>query len=213
MHSARTGRMEAIVIFLPGGVGLSHPLLFTIFLLCSTGIFADGIAVNAGGNLLVSSAEGWSPKAQAGACLDLGVSYLFSDLVGPAVSFSFRNQWPSDAANGFVYRGYMEFGLSLLALAQWKLISAPDLGDIRWGVGGGFGASMGLYQYTTLAFFIPSIEMSAFASWSPAGMPSMDLTVSLPLSLVLRRDLGWSFSVGLSVGVGYIPWRSGAVAQ
>ena len=152
---------------------------------------------------MVSDAVGFGVKAQPGLDFSLSVALPFGDLVGPGIGIVMTNQWPSSAAAGFSIRGYSELGASVFVLGQLKVASVKSLGDIRAGGTIGMTASMAQYSDTTLAFFVPSLDASAFVSLRPArGL--WECALSVPFRLLLRKDMGYALSVGLSATATYV---------
>ena len=110
---------------------------------------------------------------------------------------------PSDVSGGFLYRGYSGGAMALMALFLPTIVSTPGFGVMRAGGGAGMAAALPSYWYTTLAFFYLEPRVEGLIDWTPAGLPSLTFHVSLPIAMQLRRDMSYSFSAGIGIGVLY----------
>jgi hypothetical protein len=128
-------------------------------------------------------------------------------MIGPGVSLSWGNVWPSDLAGGYGYRGYWEAGLSAYLYFQMPVFTVESLGVFRAGGRAGMSASLATYQYTTLTFFLPSVDISPFLSFSPSALKGWSFSFAVPARLLLRRDLAWSWSIGIELATMYTPGK------
>ncbi len=191
---------------------LSRALLFIILLICTTGKLAAftlgsfSLGATVGGAAVISEAAGFGPKSQLGVSASLTAAFpFFEDAIGPGVSIFTTNVWPSDLGGGFGYRGYSDMGLSAFVLGQWVIASLSGVGDFRLGGTAGMSGSIATYQYSTLVFFVPSVDATVFLAWTPSAAPEWDFTLSLPARLLLRKDLSYSYSLGLLLGAAWVP--------
>jgi len=93
--------------------------------------------------------------------------------------------------------------MAIMAQAGWVIVSSPSFGLLRAGGGIGIAAALPSYWYTTLAFFYLEPRAQALLDWEPAGLPRFDFQLSLPIAFQLRRDLDYSMSTGIGIGVMY----------
>ncbi len=161
----------------------------------------------------MTSVENVPTKTQAGLGTSLTATFPFCDIVGPGLSVFISNVWPSDAGGWVIMRGYYEVGLSAFVLGQAKVLSLPDIGDFRAGGRIGMGASIAGYQYSTLVFFMPSLDLAGFFEWTPAAIPNWDFTITIPMRWMLRRDVAFSGSFGLELGASFAIDDSRRTAQ
>jgi hypothetical protein len=182
----------------------SRPVLFLIFMFCTTGM-ASALSVGLSGNggIASTTVDGAPTKLQMGAGAAITAEFPFFDTIGPGISVVFSNLWPSDASGWMILRGYMELGLSVFVLYQARVLSLPGFGDIRAGGRVGMSASMGEYLPSTLVFFMPSADLAPFLKWTPTGIPNFSFSIALPARWLLRRDAVFSGSLGLELGVSY----------
>ena len=152
---------------------------------------------------MVTSVENVPTKTQMGLGTSLTATFPFFDTIGPGFSIFLSNIWPSDASGWVVVRGYYEIGLSAFVLGQARLLSLADIGDFRAGGRAGMSASIAGYTYSTLVFYMPSIDLAGFFTWTPASLPNWDFSVAIPLRWLLRRDVRFSGSFGLEIGVSF----------
>jgi hypothetical protein len=184
----------------------SRPVLFLIFLFCTTGwLSALSLGITGWGDIVVTSVTGAPIKAQPGLGASLTVSIPFFDLVGPGFSLLLSNVWPSDAGGWVIVRGYSEVGLSGFVLGQAKVLSLPGIGDFRAGGRAGMSASIAGYPPSTLVFFMPSVDFAGFLTWTPEAIPNWDFSITVPLRIMLRPDVAFSGSFGLELGVAFSP--------
>jgi hypothetical protein len=192
----------------------SRAVLFLIFLFCTTGwLQALGLGISGLGDIVVTSVENVPTKTQMGLGTSLTATFPFFDTLGPGFSVFLSNTWPSDASGWVIVRGYLEIGLSAFVLGQAKVLSLPDIGDFRAGGRVGTSASIAGYQYSTLVFFMPSIDMAGFFTWTPAAIPNWDVTITIPIRWILRRDVAFSCSFGLEIGASFAIDDSRRVAE
>jgi hypothetical protein len=180
-------------------------VLFLIFLFCTTGwLHALGLGISGLGDIVVTSVEGAPTKTQIGVGTSITAAFPFFDIAGPGFSIFLSNVWPSDLSGWVGLKGYYEFGLSAFVLGQAKVLSLSDIGDFRAGGRAGMSASMAGYTYSTLVFYMPSIDLAGFFTWTPAALPNWDFTIAIPMRWILRRDVAFSGSFGLEIVASYV---------
>jgi hypothetical protein len=128
----------------------------------------------------------------------LGIAPAF----GLGVGLSLANAWPSGASGGYQIRGYSELDAS--AFAELAFPFTVMGARARAGADAGASASIATYSYTALSFFFPCADLAPFVSVRLPGVPWLELRTALPMRLILRRDLSWGFSAGLSLGAGWV---------
>ena len=151
----------------------------------------------------IVSAPGCGPKEQGGGGGELYFFFPLNGWLGIAGTFGLFETVPSDTTGGFVYRGYGSGALGISLEAGGQIADWPTVGRLAAGGGIGASADWGAYQYTTLYFFYPETFVEGFLDFSFAGLPSLRLRFSLPVSVQFRRDLDYSFSAALGLGVIY----------
>jgi hypothetical protein len=182
----------------------SRSLLFIILIFWTTGgISAFSLGLGGTGTVTMSAGQGFGPKLQYGG--GMSIDFFFPILTWLSLDASIEGFTvsPSDISGGFVYRGYSGGALGIMVLFMETIAASPGLGTIRGGGGAGFGAALPSYWYTTLAFFYLEPRIQGLLEWTPAGLPRMDVQLSLPIRMQLRRDMSYSACTGLGVGVLY----------
>lgn len=177
-------------------------LLFIIFGLWTTGgAAALSIGLSGGPRAHLSAADGYSPKAQlggeAGVLLTAPVTTWLS--LGGSAGVVGANA--SDMLGGFAYRSYVGGFLGFVAEASASLSSRKYAGELRGGGRLGLLANVAVYGNTSLAFFFPSVGLDGILTWRPAALSYLDIGITVPLRLDLRRDMQFSGSAGLGLTV------------
>jgi hypothetical protein len=175
-------------------------ILFIIFSLWTTGgAVALSIGLYGGPAVHLSAADGYSPKAQlggeAGVLLTAPVARWLS--LGGSAGVVGANA--SDMLGGFGYRSYVGGFLGFVAEASAALSSRKYTGELRGGGRLGLLANIAEYGTTSLAFFFPSLGLDGFLAWRPAAISYLDIGITVPLRLDLRRDMQFSGSAGLGL--------------
>ncbi|HVO37778.1 MAG TPA: hypothetical protein VMV03_02010 [Spirochaetia bacterium] len=147
--------------------------------------------------------QGYGPKEQGGGGGELYCFFPFSAWLGMAATFGLFETVPSDATGGFVYRGYGTGVLGASLEAKGPIADLSGLGRLMGGGSVGAAAAWAAYQYTTLYFFYPEVLAEGFLDFAFSGLPSLHVRFSLPLAAQFRRDLDYSFSASLGLGVIY----------
>ena len=179
-----------------------------LFLICSfwatAGAHAFSIGGSAGGTATISAGQGFGPKLQYGGGLTLDFYFpLTASWAGIETSVVAFTVQPSDISGDFLYRGYSGGAVTVMSVFTGTIAASPRLGEIRGGVRAGIGAALPSYWYTTLAFFYLEPRVEGLATWTPAALPQFTFALALPVAMQLRRDLDYSVSTGLSIGVLY----------
>jgi len=151
----------------------------------------------------VSAGQGFGPKLQYGGGFSLDFVFPLSPWILLDASIEGFTVAPSDISGGFLYRGYSGGAVALMALFLPTILSTPELGVMRAGGGAGMAAALPSYWYTTLAFFYLEPRVEGLVDWTPPALPTFTFRLSLPVAMQLRRDMSYSFSAGLGIGVLY----------
>jgi hypothetical protein len=189
-------------------VRFSRPLLFIIFSFWTTGLLgALSMGTTLDGRIHRAAGQGFPPKIQlgGGSSIDLRVPLL--DWLSLAMSFEFQGVLPSDTNGGFLYRGYGGTSLWLAVEAGDTIASWKGLGTLKAGGSLGAGGWIAGYQHTALNFSYPEAQVGCFLVFSPAALPALDVRVSLPVRMQFRRDLDYSLSVGMGIGIAFALWE------
>ncbi|MGA2764687.1 MAG: hypothetical protein ABSG17_15150 [Spirochaetia bacterium] len=151
----------------------------------------------------ISSSQGYGPKEQGGGGAELYVLFPILSWLRVGASFGLFETLPSDTTGGFVYRGYGTGALGVSVEAAGVLSQSEAAGTLEAGGRVGLNADWGAYQYTSLFFFYPETLAEPFLGFRFAGLPSLQARLSLPFRVQFRRDLDYSFSASLALGVNY----------
>lgn len=180
-------------------------LLVLLVLLAGTSPPLSALSIGLTGTAVaqIASAEGFGPKVQAGGggCIDVAVPVLAGLEIDASIGL--LNVSLSDASGGFAYRGFSGGDLCVSVEAFAPIGSWKGFGQLTAGGGLGVAAVVAGYQSTTLCFFYPEIRAEAFLECNPAFLPSLGIRLSVPVSLQLRRDVDYSVTTGLGMGVRY----------
>ncbi len=153
--------------------------------------------------MTISAGQGFGPKQQYGGGLSMDFVFPLSSWVALDSSIDAFTVAPSDISGGFVYRGYSGGAMGLLVLFAWPISESQRLGQLRAGFGAGIGAALPSYWYTTLAFFYVEPRLRGLLTWTPAALPAFTFQLYVPVAMQLRRDLDYSVSGGVGIGVVY----------
>ncbi len=118
-------------------------------------------------------------------------------------SFGLYETLPSDTTGGFVYRGYGTGALGVFLEAAGTIGTWARVGKFEAGGQIGANADWAAYQYTSLFFFYPELMTAGFIGMRLAGLPALQIRLSLPVRFQLRRDLDYSFLAAISLGANY----------
>ena len=183
-----------------------HPraVLSLIFIVWTTGtVSAFSLGLSGGEITQISAAEGFGPKLQYGGGGSLVMHFPVLSWLDIATNLDFFSIAPSDLSGGFGYRGFSWGDLAVLAEARSRLADSPRLGRLEAGGGLGLASVLAAYEYTTLYFFYLEPRIEGFVAWAPSFLPDFDLRLSVPVGWQLRRDLDYSFTAGVALGVTY----------
>jgi hypothetical protein len=164
---------------------------------------AISIGLSGNGSVTMSAGQGFGPKLQYGGGASVDLVFPLMDWFRLDASLDLATVAPSDISGGFVYRGYSGAAMGLMAQAGAIIVSSPSIGVMRIGGGLGLGAALPSYWYTTLAFFYLEPRAEGFFEWEPAALPHFDFQLSVPVRFQLRRDMSYSASTGVALGVLY----------
>lgn len=182
----------------------SQTLVFTILAFWTTaGVQAFSLGLGGIGTVTLSAGQGFGPKLQYGGGFSIDFVFPILDWLRLDASIDGFTVAPSDISGGFLYRGYSGGAVAIMVQAEAAIASSPNLGVIRLGGGLGAAAALPSYWYTTLAFFYPELRAQGLIDWEPSGLPRFDFQVSVPVRMQLRRDLDYSVSAGIGIGVLY----------
>jgi hypothetical protein len=182
----------------------SRTLLFIILAFWTTlGLHAFSMGVSGTGTVTMSAGQGFGPKLQYGG--GGAIEFLFPLLAWLRLdaSLDLYTVSPSDATGGFLYRGYSGAATAIVAQAVTTIASGSAVGVLRIAGGLGFAAALPTYWYTTLAFFYLEPRAQFLLEWEPAALSRFDFQLSVPVRAQLRRDMSYSLSSGVGVGVLY----------
>jgi hypothetical protein len=169
----------------------------------TAGTHAFSLGVGGDGTATISAGQGFGPKLQYGGGFSVDMIFPLSAWTALDWSVEGFTTAPSDLSGGFLYRGYSGGAMALMALFLPTILSTPSFGVMRAGGGAGVAAALPSYWYTTLAFFYLEPRIEGLLDWTPAGLPAFTFQLSLPVAWQLRRDMGYSFSAGMGLGVLY----------
>ncbi len=183
---------------------LSRLVLFIIWGFWATaGVHAFSLGAGGSGTATLSAGQGFGPKMQYGGGFTVDAVFPLSSWVLLDWSIGGFTVAPSDLSGGFTYRGYSGGSMGIMVLLLPRIASSESLGLLQAGGGAGLVAALPSYWYTTLAFFYLEPRVEGLLAWTPAGLRSFTFELSLPLAMQLRRDMSYSFSAGLGLGVLY----------
>ena len=151
----------------------------------------------------MSAGQGFGPKLQYGGGVSIDFVFPLAEWLRLDASTIGFTVGPSDISGGFLYRGYSGGAMALMAQVGAVIVSSPTFGMLRLGGGLGLAAALPSYWYTTLAFFYLEPRAQALLDWVPSGLQRFDFQLSIPIRLQLRRDLDYSLSTGIGIGVLY----------
>jgi hypothetical protein len=199
----KRGRETYILGHMPAG---SVPRLL-LFLICGLWATAEASAFSLGlwgaGTGTISAGQGFGPKVQYGGEVSMDFVFPVREWLAIDGSVEAFTVAPSDASGGFLYRGYSGGAMGLLVVFAWPVATSPRLGELRAGFGAGIAGALPSYWYTTLAFFYLEPRLRGILAWTPAGLPSFTFQLLVPVAMQLRRDLDYSVSAGIGLGVQY----------
>jgi hypothetical protein len=182
----------------------SRTLLFIILAFWTTaGLHAFSIGAAGTGTVTMSAGQGFGPKLQYGGGASIEFVFPLLEWLRLDAALDLFTVSPSDASGGFLYRGYSGAAMAIMAQAGATLVSGASVGVVRIGGGLGFAAALPSYWYTTLAFFYLEPRGQFLLDWEPAGLPRFDFQLSVPVRAQLRRDMSYSASTGIGLGVLY----------
>jgi len=147
--------------------------------------------------------QGFGPKEQGGGGANIYLLFPLNTWLRLGASFGLAEVVPSDTTGGFVYRGYGVGALGIFVEAAGNLGSWNGVGAFEAGGQLGANADWAAYQYTTLYFFYPEVMAGGFIGLRFAGLPDLQLRLSVPFKIQLRRDLDYSLSAAISLGASY----------
>jgi hypothetical protein len=178
-------------------------LVFTISCLAATApLGAVSLALGADGLVEAAQGLGYGAKLQAFGALALRLEVPLTPWLDLVPSLDYEGALPSDAAGGFLYRGWA--GAAVALGIDMKAAVGRDASGGLFLAGGGIGAAAVLpyYTRTTLYFFFPELRAAAFLEWRPADPAGLQVRISLPVRVQLRRDMTLSAGAGLGLSVG-----------
>ena len=177
-------------------------VLFLIFLVWTTGAAAAlSISLAGSGNAQLSAVDGYGAKTQFGGEAAVDVLFPATAWLGLGVSAGWLGAMPSDMNGGFGYRAYSGGFLGFVAEASGLLASWKNVGTLRGGGRLGALANVAVYSDAGLAFFFPSLALDGFLRLTPAALPFLDFSVTVPLRVYFRRDFQFSGSAGLGMSI------------
>ncbi len=183
---------------------LSLPAVLIIFFAWTTGsLAAFSIGATGESTFQIVNAQGYGPKEQGGGGGELYFYFPLNGWLGIVATFGLFSTLPSDATGGFTYRGYGSGALGASLEAGGTIAAWENAGRLEAGGRLGASADWGAYQYTSLYFFYPEVMTEGFLDFVFAGLPSLRLRFSLPVRVQFRRDIDYSFSAALGLGVIY----------
>jgi hypothetical protein len=183
-------------------VKVPRTVLFIIFCLWTTGSAAAlSIGLCGGPRAQLSVADGYSSKAQFGGEAGVLITTPVAGWLSLGASAGVAGASASDMLGGFGYRSYVGGFLGFVAEAGTPLSSRKYSGELRGGGRLGLAANVAVYGNTSLAFFFPSLGLDAFLAWRPAAFSYLDIGITVPLRLDLRRDMQFSGSAGLGLTI------------
>jgi hypothetical protein len=169
----------------------------------TAGIHAFALGAAGNGTATISAGQGFGPKLQYGGGFTVDLVFPLSSVMALDWSVGGFTVAPSDISGGFLYRGYSGGNMALMAVFLPAIFSTSDFGVLRLGGGAGLAAALPSYWYTTLAFFYLEPRVEGLLAWTPAGLSRFTFQLSLPVAMQLRRDMSYSFSAALGLGVLY----------
>jgi len=179
-------------------------ILLSFFIVWTTArAAAVSIRLDAVGTAQEVAAPGWGPKLQAGGGIAVVLSIPFTSWFDFATSLEIFGVLPSDTTGGFSYRGFGGGALGVAAEARFLQAQSPTIGHLAFGVTAGGAAALPAYQYTALYFYYPEARLGLFLLWQPARMQNLAFRLQVPFRYQFRRDMTFSFSTGLGIGVSY----------
>ena len=170
---------------------------------------AADLGIAASGDGLVSAAPGFPAKLQGAGDIRLQCAWPVGAVVSLGLDFLLAGALASDTAGWFAYRGWGGWGVEALGRATWLLAGGRQSGWLRTGAELAAGAGLLHYASTTLYFFSPTVQVAGLLQYTPARLPYLDFTLSVPVRAWLRTDLSYSISAGLGVSCSFSTSRYG----
>jgi hypothetical protein len=187
-----------------GGRARSRGAVFIIFLAWTTGsVSAVSVGLAADTTFQIASGQGFGPKEQGGGGADLYLLVPIVPWMRFGTSFGLSETLPSDTTGGFVYRGYGTGALGIFLEAAGPIGTWDKVGTFEAGGQLGINADWSAYQYTSLYFFYPELVTGGFIGLRFAGLPALQVRLSLPVQFQFRRDMSYSFLAAISLGANY----------
>jgi hypothetical protein len=187
-----------------GGGSLSRRSVFIIFLAWTTGaVSALSIGLAGDTTFQIVSGQGFGPKEQGGIGGEIYLLMPIAPWMRVGTSFRLSQTFPSDTTGGFTYRGYGTGAVGAFLEAAGPLGAWGSVGSFEAGGQLGVSADWASYQYTTLFFFYPELITGGFLGLRLAGLRGLQVRLSVPIRIQLRRDLDYSFQAAVGLGANY----------
>ena len=187
-----------------GSRSMPRRLLLLFLVLWTTGrASALTVGFDALGIAQVSAAPDFGPKIQLGGNLAAVFTFSLVSWLDLAASVEGFGMLPSDVSGGFAYRGFGGGALGTALEAHFPLAHAERLGSLSAGLSLGGAGALPAYASTSLYFFYLEARLGGFLTWEPAGTRGLSVRLGIPARADLRRDMSYSLSTGLSLGIAY----------
>jgi hypothetical protein len=176
-------------------------LVLPFFLVWTTAAAALSVGVDARGALMATQADGFAAKFQAGGEIGAELVVPLTSWLDGALTISGFTFLPSNTDGGYLYRGFGGNSLGLAFAARTTVASSPAGGVLDAGVIAAAEGSLPSYSQTGLYFYTPEISVAPAAWWTLPGPGDFTLRLALPVNLLLRRDVTFAVSAGVSLAV------------
>jgi len=155
------------------------------------------------GSAQFGASEGFDPKFQFGGGGSLMVAFPVLGWLDVRADLDFFGLMSSDAAGGYLYRGYGCSALALGAYASVPFDTLKGIGKLEYGGGLAVAGDFAGTTYTTLYWFYPEVRAEGFLDFRPDFLANTHCILYVPLRWQLRADMSYCFSTGLGLRVAY----------
>ncbi len=169
-----------------------------------------GLALGAfaGGGVALAESPYFPLKAQPWWSTALALEVPLGSQLGLGFSLGFHQAGASDAAAGWLYRGYHGLEVGAYLLGRGLLAGAEGRPVLLGGMAVGATASFEVYSRTELLFFYPSLLLEPYLELHLPRLGRHTFSLGLPNRVHFRKDMDMSASLGLNLRWRWYPrWK------
>jgi hypothetical protein len=183
--------------------------LFPVPARASSPIRGTALGAYAGGGVLLADSPYFPTKAQPWWSAGFALEVPLGGPWGLGFSLGFHQSGASNAAAGFLYRGF--YGLEAGAYILSRSLQAGTEGGpmLLGGMALGASASFEAYSMTELLFFYPSFLFEPYLELHLPRLGRHTFGLGLPYRVHFRKDLTISASLGLNLRWRWYPKGKG----